>query len=63
MGNAMYGKCICIRKCDCKCNVLLPDMATLYTPSRLTLPPMAGLVSTPHVSVMSGSLEHYYLLE
>ena len=30
--SAMYGKCICIRKCDCKYNVLLPDMATLYAP-------------------------------
>ena len=59
--SAMYGKCICIRKCDCKCNVLLPDMATLYALSRLTLPPTAGPVSIPHVSVMSGSLEHSYL--
>ena len=48
-------------KCDCKCNVLLLDMATLYTLSRLTLPPMAGPVSIPHVSVMRGSLEHSYL--
>ena len=50
-------------KCDYKCNVLLPDMATLYTLSRLTLPPMAGPVSNPYVSVMRGSLEHYYLVE